>query len=102
MHCMNLSLSLSLLNTIYVHVCAGIRRNRPNSRVQFTVDTNLDTGLIHLERIEDVIEAHIGLLKNHHTYSVEIPITHSLGESVCLSVSCYAEYDVVHLSSLEV
>ena len=70
--------------------------------MQFTVDTNLDTGLIHLERIEDVIEAHIGLLKNHHTYSVEIPITHSLGESVCLSVSCYAEYDVVHLSSLEV
>ena len=27
-------------------------------------------------------EAHVGLLRNHHTYSAEIPITHSLGMKV--------------------
>lgn len=61
--------------------CTGSRRNRPNSHVQFAVDTNLDTGLIQLERRGGLVEAHIGMLKNHHTYSAEIPITHSLGQS---------------------
>ena len=60
---------------------AGSRRGRPNSHVQFAVDTNLDTGLIQLEPLEGgAVEAHIGMLKNHHTYSADIPITHSLGE----------------------
>lgn len=46
------------------------------------MDTNLDTGLIQLERREGgVVEAHIGMLKSHHTYRAEIPITHSLGWS---------------------
>ena len=63
--------------------CSESRRNRPNSHVQFAVDTNLDTGLIQLERREGgIVEAHIGMIKNHHTYSAEIPVTHSLGKIV--------------------
>ena len=58
------------------------RRNRPNSHVQFAVDTNLDTGLIQLEPMEGgMMEAHIGMLKSHHTYSAAIPVTHSLGQT---------------------
>ena len=45
------------------------------------MDTNLDTGLIQLEPREGgVLEAHIGMLKSHHTYSAEIPVAHSLGQ----------------------
>ena len=41
----------------------------------------MDTGLIQLEPREGgVLEAHIGMLKSHHTYSAEIPVAHSLGE----------------------
>lgn len=29
-----------------------------------------------------VPEAHVGMLRNHHTYKVEIPVTHSLGSLV--------------------
>lgn len=50
------------------------------SHVKFAVDTNLEPGHIRLEQKGDITEAHIGLLKNHHTYNAEIPITHSLGK----------------------
>jgi hypothetical protein len=43
----------------------------------------MDTGLIQLEPREGgVLEAHIGMLKSHHTYSAEIPVAHSLGTSI--------------------
>lgn len=30
----------------------------------------------------DLPEAHIGMLRNHHTYSADIPVTHTLGADV--------------------
>ena len=54
-------------------------------RVRFATDTHLDPDPIHLLRSDDPTippEAHVGLLSNHHTYSVDIPVPHSLGPVV--------------------
>ena len=53
--------------------------------VSFATDTHLDPDPIHLLRSDDPTippEAHVGLLSNHHTYSVDIPVPHSLGPVV--------------------
>lgn len=54
-------------------------------RVKFATGTVLDPEHVHVEEAkgdQQLPEAHIGLLRNHHTYSAEIPIKHSLGTKI--------------------
>lgn len=37
-------------------------------------------------------EAHVGILRNHHTYHVEIPVTHDLGADIVLDQPNYNLY----------
>lgn len=48
--------------------------------VRFTSDTHLEPEPVNVV-INDrgIPEAHVGMIRNHHTYKVEIPVTHSLG-----------------------
>ena len=52
--------------------------------MKFAVDTVLEPEYVRVEQTDDsqLPVAHVGLLRNHHTYSAEIPITHSLGYKV--------------------
>lgn len=53
--------------------------------VRFASGTHLEPEPIQLLKSEDPSippEAHVGILRNHHTYSVDIPIPHSLGSEV--------------------
>ena len=52
--------------------------------MKFATGTVLDPEHVHVEESGDdqLPEAHIGLLRNHHTYRAEIPITHSLGTRI--------------------
>lgn len=58
------------------------------NRVRFASGTHLDPEPIRLAREDSTSlppEAHVGILRNHHTYSVDIPIPHSLGPEVSAS-----------------
>ena len=51
--------------------------------VRFTSDTNLEPDIVSVVVNEGGIpEAHVGMLRNHHTYKVEIPVIHSLGSLI--------------------
>ena len=52
--------------------------------IRFASDTVLEPDHVRVEQTEgsELPEAHIGLLRNHHTYSAEVPVTHSLGPKV--------------------
>lgn len=53
--------------------------------VRFASGTHLDPEPINVVEAEDPNlppEAHVGILKNHHTYGVKIPVPHSLGPVV--------------------
>lgn len=55
--------------------------------VKFASGTVLDPEPVHVdpEPEDDMCglpEAHVGLLRNHHTYKAEIPVRHSLGLGV--------------------
>ncbi len=53
--------------------------------VRFASGTHLVPEPIHLLQSDDPSlppEAHVGILRNHHTYSVDIPIPHSMGPEV--------------------
>ena len=53
--------------------------------VRFASGTHLEPEPIHLLKSEDPSippEAHVGILRNHHTYSIDIPIPHSMGTEV--------------------
>ncbi len=53
------------------------------THVRFASSTQLDPDPLHVVRNADgVLEAHIGMLRNHHTYRVEIPHTHTLGPQI--------------------
>lgn len=55
--------------------------------MRFSTDT-LDSEPIHLLQSTTPglpPEAYLGIIRNHHTYSAEIPIPHSLGETVSAS-----------------
>jgi preprotein translocase subunit SecB len=59
--------------------------HKEESHVRFVSGTQLEPNPIHLVRAEDPTqppEAHVGLLRTHHTYSLDIPIPHSLGPEV--------------------
>ena len=55
-------------------------------RVKFAAGTQLEPDTVHVQENEDIPEflpeAHFGILRNHHTYKVEIPVPHSLGMDV--------------------
>lgn len=56
--------------------------------VRFASGTHLDPDPILVVPSKDPSqppEAHIGLLRNHHTYSVDIPVPHSMGPEVTAS-----------------
>lgn len=56
--------------------------------MRFTTDTHLDPEPIHLLKSDTPgipPEAHLGILRNHHTYSADVPIPHSLGKNVSAS-----------------
>ncbi len=54
--------------------------------MKFAAGTVLEPEHVKVEEIDEVSavvgEAHVGLLRNHHTYRAEIPIEHSLGTNV--------------------
>ena len=53
--------------------------------MKFATGTVLEPEHVHVVEAaapNQLPEAHIGLLRNHHTYSAEIPVTHSLGMKV--------------------
>lgn len=53
--------------------------------VRFASGTQLDPEPIRVVKVEDPAlppEAHVGILRNHHTYSVDVPVPHSLGPDV--------------------
>ena len=55
------------------------------NRVRFASGTHLDPEPIRLAREDSTSlppEAHVGILRNHHTYTVDIPIPHSMGPAV--------------------
>jgi hypothetical protein len=37
-------------------------------------------------------EAHIGMLRNHHTYNADLPVNHSLGPDVSVTIPTYNLY----------
>lgn len=55
-------------------------------RVKFAAGTHLEPDTVHVQENEDIPEflpeAHLGILRNHHTYKAEIPVPHSLGMDV--------------------
>ena len=63
--------------------------------VTFAADTHLEPDHVHV--VSDgtayhLPEAHIGILRNHHTYHVDIPVTHDLGEDIVLDQPNYNLY----------
>ena len=57
--------------------------DHPHPHVRFASNTQLDPEPIHVSLNTDaILEAHIGMLRNHHTYRVEIPRTHTLGSQI--------------------
>ena len=52
--------------------------------IRFASDTVLEPDRVHVEQTDGSgpPAAHIGLLRNHHTYRAEIPVAHSLGTKV--------------------
>ncbi len=51
--------------------------------VRFASNTQLEPDPLHvLPNADGVLEAHVGMLRNHHTYRIEIPRTHSLGPQI--------------------
>ena len=55
-----------------------------DTRVKFTSDTHLDSDPIHLVREDPNLPpvAYVGLLKHQHTYSIDIPVPHSMGPEI--------------------
>ena len=55
-------------------------------RVKFAAGTHLEPDSVHVLENTDIPdflpEAHLGILRNHHTYMAEIPVPHSLGMDV--------------------
>ena len=66
--------------------------------VKFSNDTHLDPDPVHVSEIEGLFEAHVGMLCNHHTYRVDIPVSHSLGISISAS---HAPHNI-HVTIMEV
>lgn len=69
--------------------------------VKFASGTHLDPEPIRVVDSEDpslLPEAHVGILRNHHTYSADIPIPHSLG----LQVSARHGQSNIHFTVMEV
>jgi len=51
--------------------------------VRFSTDTNLEPDIVHVSQQDGgVFEAHLGMLRNHHTYSADIPVSHALGGNI--------------------
>ena len=64
-------------------VCLVCHAVSPSVRVRFAENTVLEPVPIHLEALSDgTSEAHIGLLRIHHSYTADIPISHGLGPEV--------------------
>lgn len=55
-------------------------------RVKFAAGTQLEPDSVHVQENEDIPEflpeAHLGILRHHHTYKADIPVPHSLGMDV--------------------
>ncbi len=51
--------------------------------VRFASNTQLEPDPLHIVTNENgVLEAHVGMLRNHHTYRIEIPRTHTFGPQI--------------------
>ena len=51
--------------------------------MHFSTDTNLEPDIVHVsQQAGGMFEAHLGMLRNHHTYSADIPVSHSLGGNI--------------------
>lgn len=51
--------------------------------MRFASNTQLEPDPLHvLPNADGALEAHVGMLRNHHTYRIEIPRTHTLGPQV--------------------
>ena len=53
-----------------------------DQHVKFATGTHLEPQHIEVVDSGELPEAHIGILRNHHTYKAEIPIPHSLGTNI--------------------
>lgn len=61
--------------------------------VSFAEGTTLEPDHVHVvSSTYHNPEAHIGMLRNHHTYQVDIPVTHQLGKNVTLDQPNYNLY----------
>ncbi|XP_003384682.1 PREDICTED: uncharacterized protein LOC100635302 [Amphimedon queenslandica] len=66
-----------------------------NSHVRFAEGTHLDPDKLHVTDDGSqyhLPEAHIGFLRNHHTYHADVPIKHGLGSDVTVTVPNYNLY----------